>query len=110
MDETLKQIIEEIGQRPMRSSIITAAAMMDSMLGKVLEKHIVNDANKDDIFSFQGCLGTFSSKINMAYALALISKDLYDDIGLDFETPLMDKKQRCHNKCIFCFINYIFYS
>lgn len=82
MDETLKQIIEEIGQRPMRSSIITAAAMMDSMLGKVLEKYIVSDANKDDIFSFQGCLGTFSSKINMAYALGLISKDLYDDMHL----------------------------
>lgn len=27
------------------------------------------------------------------------------DIGLDFETYLMDKPQRCHNKCIFCFID-----
>ena len=34
-----------------------------------------------------------------------IRKDEYDDIGLDFETPLMDKKQRCHNNCIFCFID-----
>ena len=29
-----------------------------------------------------------------------IKKDEYDDIGLDFETPLMDKKQRCKNGCI----------
>lgn len=35
----------------------------------------------------------------------IIQKDIYDDIGLDFETPLMDKKQRCQNKCIFCFID-----
>ena len=35
----------------------------------------------------------------------VIKKDEYDDIGLDFETPLMDKKQRCLNKCIFCFID-----
>ena len=35
----------------------------------------------------------------------IIRKQEYDDIGLDFETPLMDKKQTCHNKCIFCFID-----
>ncbi len=34
-----------------------------------------------------------------------IVKDEYDDIGLDFETPLMDKKKTCKNKCIFCFID-----
>lgn len=34
-----------------------------------------------------------------------INKDCYDDIGLEFETPLMDKKHRCENKCIFCFID-----
>ena len=36
---------------------------------------------------------------------AKIKKDEYDDIGLDFETPLMDEKQSCKNKCIFCFID-----
>ena len=34
-----------------------------------------------------------------------INKSEYDDIGLDFETPLMDKKHSCENKCIFCFID-----
>lgn len=34
-----------------------------------------------------------------------IRKQEYDDIGLDFETPLMDKKHSCRNKCIFCFID-----
>ena len=32
-------------------------------------------------------------------------KDEYDDIGLEFETYLMDKKHSCKNKCIFCFID-----
>ena len=36
---------------------------------------------------------------------AIIEKDEYDDIGLVFETPLMDKKQTCKNGCIFCFID-----
>ena len=34
-----------------------------------------------------------------------ISKDEYDDLGLEFETFLMDSKQRCSNNCVFCFID-----
>ena len=33
-----------------------------------------------------------------------IKKAEYEEIGLKFETYLMDKKQTCRNKCIFCFI------
>ena len=36
---------------------------------------------------------------------AVISKGEYDDIGLCFETPLMDKKHTCKNGCVFCFID-----
>ena len=35
----------------------------------------------------------------------VIKKSEYDDIGLEFATPLMDKKHTCENKCIFCFID-----
>ncbi len=35
----------------------------------------------------------------------VIEKERYDDIGLEFETFLMDRKARCSNKCIFCFID-----
>lgn len=34
-----------------------------------------------------------------------IKKDVYDDIGLNFETALMDEKHRCENGCVFCFID-----
>lgn len=34
-----------------------------------------------------------------------ITKDEYDDLGLEFETFLMDQKQSCSNKCVFCFID-----
>lgn len=34
-----------------------------------------------------------------------IRKGEYDDIGLGFETPLMDEKHSCRNGCIFCFID-----
>ena len=34
-----------------------------------------------------------------------IKKGEYDDVGLDFETPLMDEKHSCKNGCVFCFID-----
>ena len=34
-----------------------------------------------------------------------VKKPEYDELGLDFETYLMDKEHCCKNKCIFCFID-----
>ena len=34
-----------------------------------------------------------------------LRKKEYDELGLEFETYLMDKKHSCRNKCIFCFID-----
>ena len=34
-----------------------------------------------------------------------IKKEEYEDIGLQFETYLMDKQRACRNKCAFCFID-----
>ncbi len=34
-----------------------------------------------------------------------IQKDEFEDIGLEFETYLMDRQRSCRNKCIFCFID-----
>ena len=34
-----------------------------------------------------------------------LRKSEYDDIGLEFDTFLMDKKRSCSNNCIFCFID-----
>lgn len=34
-----------------------------------------------------------------------ITKSEYEEIGLEFETYLMDEQHSCRNKCIFCFID-----
>lgn len=36
---------------------------------------------------------------------ASIRKGRYEDLGLEFESFLMDRKQTCRNKCVFCFID-----
>ncbi|MEM1484985.1 DUF512 domain-containing protein [Oscillospiraceae bacterium PP1C4] len=34
-----------------------------------------------------------------------IKKGEYDDLGLEFETYLMDRQLACKNKCVFCFVD-----
>ena len=34
-----------------------------------------------------------------------VEKEEYEELGLEFETYLMDQKHSCRNKCIFCFID-----
>lgn len=44
-------------------------------------------------------------KANGKVAKVKIKKEEYEEIGLEFETYLMDKEHSCRNKCIFCFID-----
>ena len=48
------------------------------------------------VMNFERCGKEFS---------CVIKKPQYDDIGLEFETYLMDEKHSCTNKCVFCFID-----
>ncbi len=48
------------------------------------------------------CFAVLRDGIEKTFAA---KKDEYEDVGLCFETPLMDKKHTCANKCIFCFID-----
>ena len=34
-----------------------------------------------------------------------LSKDVGEDLGLEFETYLMDRARSCANKCVFCFVD-----
>ena len=49
-------------------------------------------------------LSLLFSRDGEEYTVSL-RKGTYDDIGLGFETPLMDKKHTCTNQCIFCFVD-----
>ena len=34
-----------------------------------------------------------------------IEKDIDEDIGIDFENPIIDSVKTCRNKCVFCFVD-----
>lgn len=69
----------------------------------------INDKEINDVLDYRFYLAEkhieLCIKRENEILLFTIDKDSYDDIGLEFETPLMDKKHRCENKCIFCFID-----
>ena len=69
----------------------------------------INDNEINDVLDYRFYLTERSVKLTLmreeSEISVVIKKGEYDDIGLEFETPLMDKKQTCKNGCIFCFID-----
>lgn len=69
----------------------------------------INDREINDVLDYRFHLANKNLDIcvlrNDSELHFSIIKQEYDDIGLDFETPLMDNKHSCENKCIFCFID-----
>ena len=94
----VKIIGVEPGSRASRAGILagdTLISINGNEISDVLDYRFYLTEKSVDI-----CLGRGGEKHNV-----LIRKGEYDDIGLEFETPLMDKKQTCKNGCIFCFID-----
>lgn len=44
-------------------------------------------------------------KINGETWLLEIDKEYYEELGVEFENPIMDKAKSCSNNCIFCFVD-----
>ncbi len=63
--------------------------------------HPINDALDYGFYCYERVL-----ELDLVTRKVRVRKhDDYDDIGLNFETYLMDKKHSCRNKCVFCFID-----
>ena len=64
----------------------------------------INDVLDYRFYLAERVVTLLCSRGNSEYSVT-VKKGEYDDIGLEFETPLMDEKHSCNNKCIFCFID-----
>ena len=68
---------------------------------RAINGHEINDALDYGFYCYERTL-----QLDLGTRIVKVRKrDDYDDIGLNFETYLMDKKHSCRNKCIFCFID-----
>jgi DNA-binding MltR family transcriptional regulator len=58
-----------------RAAAIVGGAFLDVLLKDLLQAHFVPDSKSDEkIFQGNGCLATFSSRIDLSYRLGLIAK------------------------------------
>lgn len=71
--------------------------------GEKLDK--INGNSIRDILDYRFYICEKTVTLTLDTREVTIKKDEYDDIGLEFETYLMDKQESCRNKCIFCFID-----
>ena len=80
---------------------------------KIKQKHTLVSINENEIFDVLD-YRFYVNSVRLDLSLlddcgkpysVKIKKDEYEDIGLLFDTYLMDKHQSCKNKCIFCFID-----
>ncbi len=75
--------------------------------GDVIEK--INGQAIKDVLDYRFYLAEKSISIELTRDsspfMVFIDKDEYEDIGLDFDSYLMDDQRTCKNKCIFCFID-----
>ena len=83
------------------------AAKANILAGDLLES--INGHEIRDVLDYRFYLTDTDVRLSLvrngnAYAVR-INKGEYDDIGLEFATPLMDKKHCCANRCVFCFID-----
>jgi len=66
--------------------------------------HEINDVLDYRFYLTETDVSLMLSRDGMPLKISF-QKGEYDDIGLDFETPLMDKKHCCANRCVFCFVD-----
>ena len=76
--------------------------------GDVLRK--INGKTIEDVLDYK--FGSYDSRLMLELRgadgkmkLVRVNKPEGADVGLEFETFLMDKQRSCANKCIFCFID-----
>lgn len=66
-----------------RGVCIMASDLLDNLLKELLNLKLIGSNNlKEDLFSYTGPLGTFSSRQKLAYSTGLLHKETYDDLQI----------------------------
>lgn len=70
----------------------------------------INDTEIEDIFDYQfliqdNYIEVLVEKPDGDQWLLEVDKEFGEDLGLEFESGLMDEYRHCHNRCVFCFID-----
>ena len=85
---------------------VTSGSIADKKGIKAGEKLIaINSHPIRDVLDFRFYMCEKNLTLTLDKREVKIKKGEYEDLGLEFDTYLMDSQKSCHNKCIFCFID-----
>lgn len=70
-----------------------------------INKNSITDVLDYRFYMFDAHLSVLLLNEDRSPVTVEVNKEEYEDLGLEFETFLMDKQMGCHNKCIFCFVD-----
>ncbi len=70
-----------------------------------LNGHPVLDILDYQFYMMERSVAVATRKDGVGFFIRKIHKEEYEDLGLGFETYLMDKHRTCKNKCVFCFVD-----
>jgi hypothetical protein len=79
------EVIRELHGESDRAKVILSSTILEDMLDYCIERRVVVDASASKfryIFRFEGPLGTFSSKIEIAYIFGFITRSLARQLHL----------------------------
>lgn len=77
------EFVNEFKEESDRAAVVLGASKLDQLLGVVLERFLMPCPNSSDqLFSHNGPLGTFSSKIDLCHRLGLIDTEFCKAIHL----------------------------
>lgn len=81
--EEFEEFAKEFKTESDRAAVILGASKLDQLLGMTLEKHLLPcTTSTDQLFSNNGPLGNFSSKIDFSYRLGLIDNQFCNSLHL----------------------------
>lgn len=83
LSKRFRNVRSELAKESDRGVALYATAHIDTELEQLLQKKLIgSEKHLKEILSFNGPLGTFSSKIKLSYSLGLIDKVMMDDINI----------------------------
>ena len=80
--ETWNSIVDSYRQESDRAAAILAAAFADEFLKECIQSFLIDDASIKKLFEGYSSLSSFSARIDVAYALGLMTQSVQRDLNL----------------------------
>ena len=77
-----RQLSDVLNNESDLACVVIGAAFLDAALASLLGQKLIDSSVSRKLLDTNGALGSFATRADVAYCLGLISKTLYQDIGL----------------------------